>query len=220
MDAGSSVHHLPRDCTRQSARTHTYARVLTCAARAQGADEEDVRASFARFGHIDNVRIIRDKVTGLGKGFGYVQFRNASSVDAAVQAARSGALSEHGTSAAAVSPRPSRRSKYRTATPAQGPETAKGSSGLVLRIGPKAYPLRVMPSMKKTELVRFQRRRSFVKRGGSKVPFPSQSFWPAPLLTCFNPRFRIFPAAASLLLIRLPPAPCHLSLALRHSYRV
>lgn len=129
-----------------------------------------VRAAFVRFGRIDNVRIIRDKVTGLGKGFGYVQFANASSVDAAVQAARSGALAEHHSSpSSAVPPKPSRRSKYRTAATSQRPETLKGSSGLVLRIGSKKFELRVMPSMKKTELVRFQRHRTFVKRGGSEV---------------------------------------------------
>lgn len=141
-----------------------------------------MRAIFACFGQIDNVRIIRDKATGLGKGFGYVQFTNASSVDAAVQAARSGTLPEHGASAAAASPKPSRRGKYRTAASAQVPGSAKdkGSSGLVLRIGSKTYPLRVMPSMKKTELVRFQRQRSFVKRGGSKVPFPSLAHLPLP----------------------------------------
>jgi len=52
------------------------------------ADEEVVRAHFSPFGAIDNVRIVRDRSTGVGKGFGYVQFRNASGVDRAVAAAR------------------------------------------------------------------------------------------------------------------------------------
>jgi RNA recognition motif-containing protein len=174
-----------------------------------------VRAIFACFGQIDNVRIIRDKATGLGKGFGYVQFTNASSVDAAVQAARSGTLPEHGASAAAASPKPSRRGKYRTAASAQVPGSAKdkGSSGLVLRIGSKTYPLRVMPSMKKTELVRFQRQRSFVKRGGSKVPFPSLAHLPLPTSDVPHPELPYLPRRClsftrSPAPCPLPPAPC------------
>lgn len=40
-----------------------------------------IREKFRPFGQIDNVRIVRDKASGVGKGFGYVQFRNASAID-------------------------------------------------------------------------------------------------------------------------------------------
>jgi len=33
-----------------------------------------LRKHFAECGEIDNVRIIRDKTTGVGKGFGYIVF--------------------------------------------------------------------------------------------------------------------------------------------------
>jgi hypothetical protein len=38
----------------------------------------------------------------------------------------------------------------------------------MLRIGSKSYLLRVMPAMKKTELSRYQSRRTFIKRGGTE----------------------------------------------------
>ena len=42
------------------------------------------------------------------------------------------------------------------------------NTGLMLRIGSKSYLLRVMPAMKKTELSRYQSRRTFIKRGGTE----------------------------------------------------
>ncbi len=37
-------------------------------------EEEALHAHFADCGQVDNVRIIRDNKTGLGKGFGYIHF--------------------------------------------------------------------------------------------------------------------------------------------------
>ncbi|KAJ1476345.1 hypothetical protein T484DRAFT_3109761 [Baffinella frigidus] len=48
------------------------------------ATEEHLRQIFKPVGEIENVRMIRDKVTGLGKGFGFVQFAKEESVEAAV----------------------------------------------------------------------------------------------------------------------------------------
>lgn len=39
------------------------------------ANEEAVRQFFSSCGEVDNVRLVRDKKTNLGKGFGYVLFR-------------------------------------------------------------------------------------------------------------------------------------------------
>lgn len=38
------------------------------------AEEEELWKFFADCGAIDNVRLIRDKKTNIGKGIGYVQF--------------------------------------------------------------------------------------------------------------------------------------------------
>lgn len=41
-------------------------------------EEESVRSHFTDCGEIDNVRIIRDRKTNLGKGFCYVLFKVSS----------------------------------------------------------------------------------------------------------------------------------------------
>jgi len=53
------------------------------------ASEDSIRLLFHSCGEIENVRLIRDKATGFGKGFGYVQFVNESSVKTALQMAKS-----------------------------------------------------------------------------------------------------------------------------------
>ena len=47
--------------------------------------EEDVRRLFSKCGDIENVRLIRDATTGMGKGFGYVNFSSEESVQLAVR---------------------------------------------------------------------------------------------------------------------------------------
>ena len=47
--------------------------------------EEDVRALFSKCGDVDNVRLIRDASTGMGKGFGYVNFVSEESVAKALR---------------------------------------------------------------------------------------------------------------------------------------
>ncbi|KAG0248893.1 Nucleolar protein 12 [Mortierella polycephala] len=49
------------------------------------AQEEDLWNFFKDSGDIENVRIIRDKKTNLGKGFAYVQFQDRASVDVALR---------------------------------------------------------------------------------------------------------------------------------------
>jgi len=48
------------------------------------AKEEELREEFAEFGDIDYVRIIKDPQTHLGKGFGYVAFKEASAAKRAL----------------------------------------------------------------------------------------------------------------------------------------
>ncbi|XP_041352996.1 RNA-binding protein 34-like [Gigantopelta aegis] len=47
-------------------------------------EEEDLRSHFRRCGKIENVRVVRDNKTGIGKGFGYVQFKEQSTVSIAL----------------------------------------------------------------------------------------------------------------------------------------
>ncbi|KAF9981858.1 Nucleolar protein 12 [Mortierella antarctica] len=49
------------------------------------AQEEDLWNFFKDSGDIENVRIIRDRKTNLGKGFAYVQFQDRASVDVALR---------------------------------------------------------------------------------------------------------------------------------------
>ena len=48
-------------------------------------EEEDVRKLFSKCGEVDNVRLVRDNTTGIGKGFGYVNFVSEQSVELAIR---------------------------------------------------------------------------------------------------------------------------------------
>lgn len=48
-------------------------------------DEDQVHKHFAECGQIENVRIVRHNRTGVGKGFGYVQFKTADSIQLALK---------------------------------------------------------------------------------------------------------------------------------------
>ena len=73
---GAAVGRAPKGSTTLFARNLPY-----------DADEDSVRAGFAKFGAIASVRIPRRSDTGAPKGFGYVQFEHAFSAEAAVKAA-------------------------------------------------------------------------------------------------------------------------------------
>jgi len=47
--------------------------------------EEAIYSHFDQCGEIENVRLIRDNKTGVGKGFGYVQFKTVDSIDLALK---------------------------------------------------------------------------------------------------------------------------------------
>lgn len=48
-------------------------------------EEEALYAHFKECGEIENVRIIRDNKTGLGKGIGYVMFKTSDSISLALK---------------------------------------------------------------------------------------------------------------------------------------
>lgn len=43
-----------------------------------GVEENELRNLFLPFGKVKSVRLIRDEVSGLGKGFGFVEMEEAS----------------------------------------------------------------------------------------------------------------------------------------------
>ena len=48
------------------------------------AAEEDVRAAFASFGQISSVAVIKDRMTGRSKGFGFVEMPDSAQAQAAI----------------------------------------------------------------------------------------------------------------------------------------
>ncbi|MCI0518769.1 MAG: RNA-binding protein [Chloroflexi bacterium] len=47
--------------------------------------EDEIRAAFAAFGQVASVAIIKDKITGRSRGFGFVEMSNAAEAQAAIQ---------------------------------------------------------------------------------------------------------------------------------------
>lgn len=47
--------------------------------------EEELKAVFAAFGHVETAKIIKDKFTGESKGFGFVEMPNNTEAQAAIQ---------------------------------------------------------------------------------------------------------------------------------------
>lgn len=66
-------------------QSHDHKRSIFIGNLAFDVSEEDVWAAFASCGDIQNVRIVRDKVTNVGKGIGYVLFKERSSTSVAMQ---------------------------------------------------------------------------------------------------------------------------------------
>jgi len=47
--------------------------------------DEDLRAEFAKFGSVNKADIVKDKLTGKSKGFGFVEMPNLSEAELAVK---------------------------------------------------------------------------------------------------------------------------------------
>jgi RNA recognition motif-containing protein len=51
----------------------------------QQATEEDLREAFGTFGNVKSVNIIKDKFSGVSKGFGFVEMEAKTEANAAMQ---------------------------------------------------------------------------------------------------------------------------------------
>lgn len=76
--------HLRVDQATKS-KVHDNASSVFLGALAFDVTDETVYQHFASCGEIENVRIIRDNKTGIGKGFGYVQFKTKDTVGLALR---------------------------------------------------------------------------------------------------------------------------------------
>ncbi|MBF0479538.1 MAG: RNA-binding protein [Candidatus Omnitrophica bacterium] len=48
------------------------------------ASQDDLQQAFAAFGQVDSVAIIKDKLTGAPRGFGFVEMANKTEAEAAI----------------------------------------------------------------------------------------------------------------------------------------
>ena len=76
--------HLRVDLVGQSS-THKHKRSVFVGNLPFTADEEEVRGAFAECGEIEAVRVVRERKTNTGKGFGFVTFKDRSGVMFALQ---------------------------------------------------------------------------------------------------------------------------------------
>ncbi len=53
---------------------------------AYATTDEELRELFARHGAVDAARVVKDRVTGRSKGFGFVEMPNAEEANAAIAA--------------------------------------------------------------------------------------------------------------------------------------
>ena len=67
------------------ASTHKHKRSVFVGNLPYTADEEEVRGAFAECGEIEAVRVVRERKTNAGKGFGFVTFKDRSGVMFALQ---------------------------------------------------------------------------------------------------------------------------------------
>ena len=51
----------------------------------QKASEEDLRKAFEAFGSVKSVNVIKDKYSGISKGFAFVEIESKSEAQAAIQ---------------------------------------------------------------------------------------------------------------------------------------
>lgn len=66
-------------------KEHTHDRSVFVGGLPYAVDDEEFREAFEIFGEVEAVRVIRERITGIGKGFGFVTFRDKSGVMFALQ---------------------------------------------------------------------------------------------------------------------------------------
>lgn len=71
--------------TNKAAVRHDQSRAVFVGNVGFAANEDQVRRHFSVCGDIVDVRLVRDAATGMGKGFGYVNFASAESVEKALE---------------------------------------------------------------------------------------------------------------------------------------
>ncbi|KAG8223230.1 hypothetical protein J437_LFUL003581 [Ladona fulva] len=78
-------HHLRVDLASNKNKPHDQKKAVFVGNLYFGAEENDLWKIFESCGPIESIRIIRDSLTGFGKGFCYVNFKDLSSVELALK---------------------------------------------------------------------------------------------------------------------------------------
>ena len=68
-----------------AAKSHDHRRAVFLGNLDFKVQEDEVRAVFSKCGEVESVRLVRDSSTGIGKGFGYVNFVAAEAVELALR---------------------------------------------------------------------------------------------------------------------------------------
>ena len=71
---------------------HAHERSVFVGGLPYDVDDEQLRVAFEKFGEVESVRVIREQKTGVGKGFGFVTFRDKSGVMFSLQNSKSAEL--------------------------------------------------------------------------------------------------------------------------------
>ncbi|MEE8345030.1 MAG: RNA-binding protein [Woeseiaceae bacterium] len=59
-----------------------------------GVTEDALKAAFSEFGEVTGVNIVKDRFSGLSKGFGFIEMPNNSEADKAIKALNGSLLEE------------------------------------------------------------------------------------------------------------------------------
>ncbi|CAG2057683.1 unnamed protein product, partial [Timema podura] len=79
-------HHIQVDLAEKNSKAeHDPRKAIFIGNLPFSAEEEDLWKMFEECGNIENIRVSRDKYTGVGRGFGYVNFQNADGVELALK---------------------------------------------------------------------------------------------------------------------------------------
>ncbi|KAG5459515.1 MAG: hypothetical protein BJ554DRAFT_73, partial [Olpidium bornovanus] len=130
--------HVRVDTAADAGKNHDHKRSVFVGNLPLDAEEEALWEAFGIFGTVESVRIVRDRATNVGKGFGYVQFAKPLFAELALKLhdtkvcgrkvrvfrCNKQAANKRASSAPAESPGPSKRLKKDSST--AGPEKTSG----------------------------------------------------------------------------------------------